>query len=151
MPIASTTGQDTLIINGRIITALADASAVDVTFPNDISSVKRGKDGNTIYAKNEMGRMASMTVRIVLGSEDDKYLNGLIQQWKQSSSDFTLLTGAFYKRIGDGSGNVQTKVHQLSGGTFKNMPEALTSAEGNTDQSVAVYNLTWADCDISVQ
>lgn len=151
MNIKSLTGQDTLIVNGRIITGLVDANAVDLTFPNDISAVKRGKDGNVIYAKNEMGRMASMTVRISLGCEDDKYLNSLIQLWKQNPSTFTLLTGSFIKNIGDGASGVQSKVHQLSGGTFKNLPEALTSAEGNTDQSVAVYTITWGDCDISVQ
>ena len=151
MPITSLTGQDTLIINGRIIAGLVDANAVDLTFPQDISAVKRGKDGNVIYAKNEMGRMASMTIRLALGSDDDKYLNSLLQSWKQSASDFSLMSGSFSKRVGDGQGNVQTKVHQLSGGTFKNMPEALTSAEGNTDQSVAVYTVTWGDCDISVQ
>lgn len=151
MPVTAVTGTDTLIINGRIITALADASAVDLTAPNDLSVVKRGKDGNLVYGKNEMGRMANMVIRLVLGSDDDKYLNSLLAQWKQSTSDFILMTGAFYKRTGDGAGGLQTKVHQLTGGVPKNFPEALTAADGNTDQSVSIWTITWGDCDISVQ
>jgi hypothetical protein len=145
------TGQDTLIINGRIITALADATAVDLTFPTDIAAVKRGKDGNTIYAKNEEGRKAMMTIRLLLSSSDSIYLNSVLQQWKQSSSDFVLMTGAYYKRSGDGKGIVSTRVHQLTGGVFKKLPEALTNVEGNTDQSVAVWDIIWGDCDISDQ
>ena len=147
----SLTGQDTLIINGTIITTLADANAVDLTFPTDFAAVKRGKDGNIIYAKNEEGRKAPMTVRVLLGGVDDKAFNSLLQLWKQSSSDFPLITGAYYKRVGDGQGNISVKVHQLTGGVLKNNPQAMTNVEGNTDQSIAVYTFLWGDCDISIQ
>lgn len=145
------TGQDTLIINGRIITGLADADAVSLDPDTDIASVKRGKDGNTLYAKNEEGRKVTMTIRLLISCSDSIYLNSLLQQWKQSSSDFVLMTGAYYKRSGDGTGVISTRVHQLTGGVVKRLPKAMTNVEGNTDQSLAEWQIIWGDCDISDQ
>lgn len=147
----SLTGNDSLIINGRIITGFADANSVDVSPAADIGVAKKGKNNNTIYARNEMGRMANMVLRLVIGCDDDKYINSLLQQWKQSTSDFILMTGTFNKRVGDGKGNIQTKVHQLLGGFPKNFPKVTTAAEGDTNQSVSEWNITWGDCDISIQ
>ena len=139
MPVVALTGKDTLILNGTIITGLADANAVDITPAADIVSVKRGKDSNILYATNEEGYRALMTVRLAFGSADDNNLVSLLAQQKAGLSQFTLMTGAFYKRVGDGNGNITATIYQLSGGVIKTMPEALTTAEGNVDQSVHIW------------
>jgi hypothetical protein len=151
MPNVSLTGQDTLIINGSVITGLADQNSVDLNPAADIANVKRGKDGNTMYAKNEEGNRVTMTIRLALGCADDNNFDGLLSQWQASSSDFVLITGAFYKRVGDGNGNITTKVHQLTGGVIKAIPEVLTAAEGDTNQSVRVWTIHWGNCVISNQ
>ena len=51
----SLTGQDTVTIDGIIFQTLADGIPFDISFPNDLGTVKAGKNGNTIFAKNEMG------------------------------------------------------------------------------------------------
>lgn len=151
MPATSLTGSDVAQINGTIITTLTDGTPFDITFPNNLATIKAGKDGNTIYAKNEMGRMCDVTLRVLLGGADDKFLNSLLQSWISDPAGFTFLTGMFVKRIGDGAGNLQSKVYQCSGGTFVKQPEGKTSAEGDTEQSVAVYQLTFGNCQISIQ
>jgi hypothetical protein len=151
MPVVALTGQDTLIINGTIITSLADANAVDITPAADIVTVKRGKDSNVLYATNEEGYRALMTVRLAFGSVDDNTFISLLAQQKAGLSSFALMTGAFYKRVGDGNQNMTATIYQLSGGVIKAMPEALTTAEGNVDQSVHIWNINWGNCDISVQ
>lgn len=151
MPEVSLTGQDTVQIDGIIFSTLADGTPFDITFPNELGMVKAGKNGNTIYAKNEMGRIADIVLRVLLGGTDDKYLNGRLQQWISDPSTFTLLTAMFVKRVGDGDGNTESKIYQCSGGFFKRQVEAKTSAEGDTDQSVAVYNLTFGNCQVSIQ
>ena len=151
MPVQSVTGKDSLIINGTVIMGLADANSVDITPVADIVNIKRGKDGNTLYAKNEEGNRANMTVRLALGCSDDKNLDAILASWIASSSDFTLMTGAFYKRTGDGQGGIQTLVYQLTGGVPKAFPEVLTSAEGNVDQSVRVWTIMWGGCSTSTQ
>lgn len=151
MPEVSLTGQDTAQIDGTILSTLADGMPFDITFPNDLGTVKSGKNGNTIFAKNEMGRVASVTLRLLLGGTDDKYLNSRMQQWINDPSTFELLTGMFIKRVGDGAGTVESKVYQCSEGIFKRQVEAKTSSEGDAEQSVAVYELVFGNCQVSIQ
>ena len=151
MVAVSLTGQDSAQINQTVLTTLADGNAFDLTFPNDLASLKAGKDGNTIYAKNEMGRVADVTLRLLLGGIDDKVLNSLMQLWIASASTFPLMTGLFIKKVGDGNGNLQSKVYYCSGGIFVKQVEVKTAAEGDTDQSVAVYTLKFGNCQVSNQ
>lgn len=151
MPAISLTGQDTAQIDGTILQTLADGNPFDITFPNDLGAIKVGKNGNAIFAKNEQGRRADVALRVLLGQTDDKYLIGKIAQWKADPSSFQLITGIFIKRVGDGAGNFQSKVYNCTGGIIQRQPGAKTAAEGDTDQSVAVYTLQFANCDISIQ
>jgi hypothetical protein len=147
----SLTGADTLLIDGRVINDLADQDAVHIVFPNDLATAKASKNGNTIFAKDEKGRQSEVTVRVLLGSSDDKYLNSRLAQQNQDFSTFQLLTAMFSKRVGDGQGGMATKVHNCANGIFKKFPEAKTSAEGDADQSVAVYTLAFASTSESIQ
>lgn len=151
MGAVSLTGQDTAQIDGQILQTLADGNPFDVTFPNDLSAVKAGKNGNTIYAKNEMGRIADVALRVLLGGVDDNYLNSRMAQWIADPSSFTLLTGMFIKKVGDGQGNLQSKVYNCQGGVFVRQVEAKTAAEADTDQSVALYTLRFGNCQVSIQ
>ncbi len=151
MPAVSLTGQDTAQIDGIILATLADGNPFDITFPQDLATVKVGKNGNAIFAKNEQGRRADVALRVLVGGSDDKYLNSKIAQWKSDPSTFQLITGMFIKRVGDGQGNIQSKVYNCTGGVIQRQPEAKTASEGDTDQSVAVYTLQFSNCDISVQ
>ncbi len=98
-----------------------------------------------------MGRIIEVTVRVLLGSSDDKYLNSRLQEQKNAFSDFILVTGSFSKRVGDGQGNINTDVYQMTGGIFKKQVTAKTSTEGDTEQSVAVYMITFGNGDKSIQ
>lgn len=151
MPAISLTGQDTVQIDGFIFSTLADGTPFDVVFPEDLGAVKIGKNGNAIYAKNEQGRKADVTLRILLGGKDDKYLNGRLQQWITDPSTFTLLTAMFNKRVGDGTGTIESKIYNMAGGFFKRQVDAKTSAESDTEQSVSIWRLTFGSCQVSIQ
>ena len=151
MSSVSLTGADTIQIDSRVLRDLADLDCVKLTFPNDISAMKTSKNGNTIYALNETGKVAECELRVLLGSDDDKYLNSRLQEMKSDLSSFILVTASFAKRVGDGSGNISTKIYQCSGGVFKKQPEAKTSAEGDTEQSVAIYTISFHNDNISIQ
>lgn len=147
----SLTGQDTVQIDGRIITALADGTPFDLTFPNDFGTMKIGKNGNTIYAKNTMGLLADVALRVLIGSSDDQYLLGRMAQWYQDESLFVLMTATFVKRVGDGQGNYQSKIFQCTGGYFKRQVDTKTVAEGDTDQSVQTYHMQFICVPPSIQ
>ncbi len=151
MPAVSLTGQDTVQIDGIIFQTLADQSPFDVTFPEDLGMVKIGKNGNAIYAQNQQGQKADINLLVLLGGIDDKYMNGRLQQWITDPSTFTLLVAMFVKRVGDGQGNIESKIYNCTGGFFKRQVDAKTSSEGDTAQSVATYRLSFSNCQVSIQ
>lgn len=132
-------GDDSIIINNRLLTDLMDDDVGDLTFPNDVVGVKTGKNGNSIYALNQSGKQADLKLRIVRGSGDDKFLNNLFAQQQANFAAFPLMIGQFIKQIGDGAGNIINDTYITSGGVFQKEPEAKSNVTGDTAQAVVVW------------
>jgi hypothetical protein len=147
----SLTGKDTIQIDSRVLNDLADGDSVILTYPNDIANVKASKNGNTIFAMNNTGMQCEVSIRVLAGSTDDKYLNSRMQEMILDFSKFVLLTGVFAKRVGDGAGVLSSIIYQCSGGVVKRQPEAKTNAEGDTAQSVVTYVISFGNGDRSIQ
>lgn len=145
------TGKDGIQIDSRVINDLADGDCVAIEFPNDLGVAKRGKNGNTIYAVNETGNTCELTIRLAIGSSDDKYLNSRMQELKADASKFILLTGVFSKRVGDGTGAITSVVYECTGGVFKKQVGAKSNAEGDAQQGVVVYTITYGAGNRSIQ
>lgn len=145
MSTVSLTGSDTLIINNRVFTDLADADFANLDFPNEIAALKTGKNGNSIYAINQTGKQCELTLRLIRGSSDDKYLNSLMASQNANFAGFILMTGEFIKKIGDGAGNVSNDTYIMSGGIFTKMIPAKQNAEGDTEQSVCIYTVQFSN------
>ena len=138
-------GKDTIKINGRILNDLVDGDCVLLTFPNDLTTIKTGKNGNSLYSFNYTGEQVDVVIRVLRGSADDKFLNELLGVYKNDPPAFTLLVGEFIKKIGDGTGAVISDTYAVSGGVFKKNVEAKENAEGDTDQSMAIYTLGFSN------
>ena len=138
-------GQDTIILNNQVLTGLADGNFVELTFPNDIANVKTGKNGNSIYGFNESGKQCEVKIRTLRASNDDKFLNNLLTQQQLNFAGTVLLTGQFIKKIGDGTGNITSDTYIMSGGVFTKIPEAKSNAEGETEQSLAIYTIKFTN------
>lgn len=141
----SLTGNDTFILNGRPIVNLADGDCIDLKFPNEIANVKIGKNGNAIYGFNATGQMSEAVIRIMRGQADDIYLNGQLNAQQSNFAGFILMNGVFIKKVGDGQGNITSDTYVMAGGVFVKIPEAKNNVEGNTDQSVVIYTLRFAN------
>lgn len=151
MSIYALTGNDTLIINERVITNLADGSTITINYDNDSVGISTGKDDNTIFSDNRQGSNASLELRLVRGSEQDIYFNGLSIQQSRDLPTFTLMQGSFSKRVGDGFGNVKFDNCTLLGGVFtKRAPQVNENLNGETDQGVSIYNITFATASRSL-
>ena len=151
MSSVSLTGKDSITIDSRVLADLADGDSVALTYPNDIANVKTSKNGNTIYAMNNTGLQVEVTIRLLAGSSDDKYMNSRMQEMMKDFSTFVLLTGEFAKRVGDGAGVLSSVIYSCSGGVIKRQPEAKTNAEGDTTQSVVVYVISFGNGARSIQ
>lgn len=138
-------GSDTIVLNNNPLADLADGNCVELTFPNDIANVKTGKNGNSIYGLNESGKQCEVKLRVVRGSNDDKFLNNLLAQQQNNFDQTVLMIGQFVKKIGDGQGNVTSDTYIMSGGVFTKQVEAKTNVEGETEQSVAIYTMKFSN------
>lgn len=138
-------GADTATINGVVLTDLADGNCIELTFPNDIANVKTGKNGNAIYGFNESGKQCEAKYRVIRGGATDKFLNNLLAQQQANFAGSVLLIGQFIKKIGDGNGNITSDTYIQSGGIFVKIPEGKSNVEGETEQSVAIYMIKWAN------
>lgn len=146
----SLTGNDTIIINNRILNDFSTGVVAEIDFSNDLVQVKRGKNGNTIYALNNQGFQSEVNLRLLIGGPDDAYLNTLLQSQKSNFSGFVLLNGVFVKNVGDGTGNIHPTTYIMSGGTFKRIPKALTNADGDTEQSLVEWHFIFANNDRTI-
>ena len=76
---------------------------------------------------------------------------GRIAEQRSSFAENILISGFIVKNVGDGQGNVNRVVYACTGGIMRKMPDMVTSGEGNTEQSVAVYNIKFGNTTISIQ
>lgn len=139
------TGNDTLIIDGFNLIDLIDGDNGALTHPNELMTVKTGKNGNTIYAYNASGRQAELVLRLVRGSASDRFLNQRMKMMELDPAAFVLMRGTFIKRAGNGFGLITNDTYILVGGVFFKRTDATSNAEGNTDQAVAVYSIRWGN------
>lgn len=138
-------GNDTVIINNRILADFADGDFATLEFPNEIASVKTGKNGNSIYSLNETGRQSDLTLRVIRGSDDDRFLNNLLSTQQANFAGFVLMIGQFVKKVGDGLGNIASDTYITSGGVFTKQVPAKGNAEGDSAQSVAEYKIKFSN------
>lgn len=145
------TGKDTIILDtGRVLNDLADGDTCVLDFPNNLVEAKAGKNGNMIYAFNASGKLVNVTIRVLRGTADDKYLNSRLQEYVNDPASFVLVAAEFIKRVGDGAGNITSEVYQMDGGCFQKMPGGKENVAGDTEQAVATYALTFANSNRSL-
>ena len=144
MSVVSLSGNDIVKINERILADFASDDIAVLTFPNDLATLKTGKNGNTIYASNETGKQAELVLKVIRGSSDDKFLSNLLNSQKLNFSSFVLMTSELIKRIGDGTGKIISDTYILSGGVFKKEVEAKSNVAGDVEQSVSTYSMIFA-------
>lgn len=143
----SLTGDDTIIIGGQLITSFSVGVVAEITFPEDLVKVTRGKNGNTVYALNNQGFQSQVKLRLLLGKSDDVFLNAQMVKMKQAFSGYVLLNGVFIKNVGDGLGNITPITYIMSGGVPMKMPGAQSVAEGDPNQSLVEWMIDYANND----
>lgn len=143
----SLTGKDTIIIDSRILNDLGTGDVASLEFPNNLCEAKTGKNGNVIYAYNASGKVANVTLRVIRGSADDKYLASRMQEYINDPAAFVLIAGEFIKRVGDGAGNITSDIYTMKGGVIQKIPGGKENVEGDTEQALSIYVILFANND----
>lgn len=143
------TGADTIIINDIPLKDFADGDIGTLEMSNDLFAMSTGKNGNTIFAYDESGRNATLTVRVLMSSKDDKRLNGLVPKHEGFAST-VLINGSVVKMVGDGQGNVSYNSYLLKGGLIQRKPNMSSNVNGETAQAVVEYVIQFADAERAI-
>lgn len=143
------TGADTIIINDIPLSDFADGDIGVLEIGNDLFGMSTGKNGNTIFAYDEKGNNATLTVRILMSSNDDKRLNGLVPDSKNFAST-VLINGSVIKLVGDGSGKISYNTYMLQGGMVQRKPSISTNVNAETNQAVIEYTIAFANAQRSI-
>lgn len=140
------TGSDTIIINDLPLKDFANGDIGSLEISNDLFAMSTGKNGNTIFAYDEAGRNAVLTLRILMSSNDDKRLNGLVPNTEGFAST-VLINGSVVKMIGDGQGNISYNTYLLKGGMIQRRPNMSSNVNGETAQAIVEYVIQFADAE----
>lgn len=143
------TGADTIIINDIPLKDFADGDIGTLEMSNDLFAMSTGKNGNTIFAYDESGRNATLTVRVLMSSKDDKRLNGLVPKHEGFAST-VLINGSVVKMVGDGQGNVSYNSYLLKGGLIQRKPNMSSNVNGETAQAIVEYVIQFADAERAI-
>lgn len=143
-------GNDTITISGVVggndvnntFTNVPHGDIGVLTFPNELVTVKIGKNQNAIFAKNAQGDEADFVLRVLKGSYDDKFLDALINAQNNDFPSFQTLTATLTKRLGGGNnGTIVNDKYILQGGIFSKRVEAKENIDGDVEQAVSVYSM----------
>lgn len=138
------TGDDTIIINDIPLNNFPNGDIATLDLPNNLMEIATGKNGNTIFALDEAGNNATLTVRLLLSSNDDKRLNGLIPP-SDGFASYVLLTGSVVKQVGDGAGNISYNTYLLQGGMVQKKPAIKSNVNGDVEQAIVEYVIQFAN------
>ncbi len=133
------------------IGGLADGDSAVLSFDNSLMEGKLGKNGNGMIVPNSMGSSATLTLRLLKGSNGDKYLNGEMNKYKLQTASYVLLSGRITHIVGDGEANLSSEVYTLSGGCVQKQPGLTSSQEGNTEVAVVEWTLFFLRVERSIQ
>ena len=139
MGAVSLTGNDVVTLNGRVFHDFANGDVIKLDFAGELIKVQASKDGNVIYGLNTEGRVSTLTLTLLAGSSDDRYLNSLLASQIADLSGFILIIGSFVKRVGDGTGKITNIIYNTLGGVLEKFPSASTNTTGDTKQSTSEW------------
>jgi len=140
----SYTGGDVLILDNIQLNNFPNGKVADLTYDDTLVEQKIGKTGNSINVYKQVGNKAKFILRVMRGSVDDIRLNSRLLLMKQDLPSFVALTMSLSKRFGDGTGSFLTETHSLANGVFTKNPGVMTDVDGDTEQSITVYEMSFA-------
>lgn len=143
-------GNDTIKIGERIMSDFSSGEVAKVSYPTELATVKTGKNGNTIYVQNAAGFQASLELRLIRGSADDKFMQSLLTLYRTNPVGFVLQNAELAKKIGDGAGNASTDTYILTGGIPTKQVEVVSNTEGDTEQAISLYTFVFAVSDRAI-
>ena len=143
-------GSDTIKIGDRILSDFGLGEVAKISYATELATVKTGKNGNTIFVQNASGFQASMEVKVIRGSADDKALQTFLTSYRSNPTAYSVQNAELVKKIGDGLGVVSSDTYVLTGGIPTKQVEVVVNTEGDSEQGISVYTWVFAASDRAI-
>lgn len=148
----SLNGNDTIQINGRLLTQFFDKDYGVLTYPQELANFKVGKNQNTAICFLPGGLMADLTLRLLVGTYDDQFINAIQGNFIFDAPSFSTLYGQIVKRSGTGVGGipgtntatVRNIIYNLAGGVPVSIPDSHSNSDGDEEQAAAIWKFKFA-------
>ncbi len=144
------TGSDVIVIGSRIFSDLANGDVATLEFPNNLAEGAVSKYEGGIVAYNVAGKTADLTIRVIRGSGDDKFLNSEMNLYFSNRSSYPTLSGEFVKKIGSEDGPTTYDTYILGIGYVQKLPTVKDNVEGDVGASVTEYSLRFLRVERSI-
>jgi len=138
------TGNDTIVLQGKVLTDFTDGDVAELKFSNDLVEVVNGKNDNAIFALNSKGKMGELTLKLLRGGVDDLFLNANLNVMQLDFPSYILLNGSFTKRIGNGFGLSTVDLYLATGGVISRLVDVASSSDGKIEQAISTYTIKFA-------
>lgn len=138
------TGNDTIVIQGRVLTDFTDGDVAELKFSNNLVELVNGKNDNAIFALNAKGKMGELTLKMLRGGVDDLFLNANLNLLQLDFPSYVLLNGSFTKRIGNGFGLSMVDLYLATGGVITKLVDVVSSSDGKIEQAISIYTIKFA-------
>lgn len=146
----SLVGNDTIKIGDRLLADFGPGEVAKISYATELATVKTGKNGNTIFVQNASGFQASLEVKVIRGSSDDKALQTFLTSYRSDPVLYVVQNAELVKKLGDGAGKVTADTYVLTGGIPTKQVEAVVNVEGDTEQAISVYTWVFATSDRAI-
>jgi hypothetical protein len=143
-------GSDTIKIGDRILSDFGSGEVAKISYATELATVKTGKNGNTIFVQNASGFQASLEIKVIRGSSDDKALQTFLTSYRSNPTAYSVQNAELSKKIGDGAGVVASDTYVLTGGIPTKQVEVVTNTEGDSEQGISVYTWVFATSDRAI-
>lgn len=137
-------GDDTLILNGRIFSDFATEDISMLDFDDDIMTSETGKNANAVFSRNNAGFKSTLELRLLLASGDDIFINSILNQQVKDLSAFRTIGGEYKKRISDGKGTTSSVSYLFEGGYVSKIPLSKSNVSGDVSQSIVVWSIKFS-------
>ena|ERR1035441_6962801 len=141
----SQTGNDTIILDMVFqLNNFPNGKIWVLSYDDTLVEQKIGKNGNSIAVYKQVGNKAKLILRTLRASADDILLESRRLLMKKDFPSFIPLHLSLAKRFGDGTGKIKTETHFCSNGLFSKNSEVETDVDGDTEQSVTSYEISFS-------
>jgi hypothetical protein len=130
---------DGLIINSRVITNFAGPKSILTEYPNDINDIHIFKNGNMIWMRKIQGLLVNITIKLMINSDDDKFLNSLFKSSQQNPNIFSPINMQHIKNTTNENGNLLQAIVDIPWAMFQKLPSMQDDSEGDVEQAISTW------------